>query len=64
MSIKVGMVSLGCSKNQVDAEIMLSLLKKAGFEPKGEKWELRIENYLQRTPNTPNASNAPNSLAP
>lgn len=32
MPIKVGMVSLGCSKNQVDAEIMLSKIKKAGFE--------------------------------
>ena len=26
MAIKVGMVSLGCSKNQVDAEIILSLI--------------------------------------
>lgn len=32
MAIKVGMVSLGCSKNQVDAEIMLSLIKERGFE--------------------------------
>ncbi|MDD2954841.1 MAG: 30S ribosomal protein S12 methylthiotransferase RimO [Oscillospiraceae bacterium] len=32
MPIKVGMVSLGCSKNQVDAEIMLSMLKKRGWE--------------------------------
>ena len=29
---KVSMVSLGCPKNQVDAEMMLSLLEKAGFE--------------------------------
>lgn len=29
---KVSMVSLGCPKNQVDAEIMLKLLKDAGFE--------------------------------
>lgn len=29
---KVCMVSLGCPKNQVDAEMMLSLLKNAGFE--------------------------------
>ena len=29
---KVCMVSLGCPKNQVDAEMMLSLLKKGGFE--------------------------------
>ena len=32
MSIKVGMVSLGCSKNQVDSEIMLSRIKERGFE--------------------------------
>ena len=29
--IKVGMVSLGCPKNQVDAEMMLYLIKQAGF---------------------------------
>ena len=29
---KVGLVSLGCPKNLVDSEIMLGLLKKAGFE--------------------------------
>ena len=29
---KVGMVSLGCAKNQVDAEIMLGLLKGKGYE--------------------------------
>ncbi len=29
---KVSMVSLGCPKNQVDAEAMLALLSKAGFE--------------------------------
>ena len=32
MSYKVGMVSLGCPKNQVDAERMLADLKSAGFE--------------------------------
>ena len=32
MSNKIGMVSLGCPKNQVDAEIMLSLLQEGGFE--------------------------------
>ena len=30
--IKVGMVSLGCPKNQVDAEIMLDNIEKAGFQ--------------------------------
>ena len=29
---KVSMVSLGCPKNQVDAEMMLATLKNAGFE--------------------------------
>ena len=28
----VGLVSLGCSKNQVDAELMLSKLSRAGYE--------------------------------
>ena len=32
MAIRVGMVSLGCPKNQVDAEVMLAKMKKAGFE--------------------------------
>ena len=32
MAYKVGMVSLGCSKNQVDAEIMLALIQENGFE--------------------------------
>lgn len=29
---KVGMVSLGCAKNQVDAEVMLGLLSEKGYE--------------------------------
>lgn len=32
MATRVGMVSLGCPKNQIDAEHMLYDLKKAGFE--------------------------------
>lgn len=32
MGYKVSMVSLGCPKNQVDAEMMLYYLKQAGFE--------------------------------
>lgn len=32
MSLKVGLISLGCPKNQVDAEIMLYKLEEAGFE--------------------------------
>ncbi len=36
MSVRVGMVSLGCSKNQVDAERMLYKLKEAGYELVGD----------------------------
>ncbi len=32
MSEKIGMISLGCPKNQVDAEIMLARLAEDGFE--------------------------------
>ncbi len=32
MAIKVGMVSLGCAKNQVDGEMLMAALKKGGFE--------------------------------
>ena len=32
MSVRVGMVSLGCNKNQVDAERMLHKIKKAGYQ--------------------------------
>ena len=34
---KISMVSLGCPKNQVDAEMMLASLKKAGFEIAAEE---------------------------
>lgn len=30
--LKVGVVSLGCSKNRVDTELMLGILEKAGYE--------------------------------
>ena len=32
MAIRVGMVSLGCAKNQVDGEMLMAALKKGGFE--------------------------------
>lgn len=32
MAYTVGMVNLGCAKNQIDAEMMLAALKKAGYE--------------------------------
>ena len=46
MSIKVGMISLGCSKNQVDAEHMLARLHSEGFElcPKAELCDVVIVN--------------------
>ena len=32
MSKKIGMISLGCPKNQIDAEIMLAAAAERGFE--------------------------------
>ena len=32
MSVRIGMVSLGCPKNQIDAELMLGCLADAGYE--------------------------------
>lgn len=32
MAIKVGMVSLGCAKNQVDGEMLMASLRNAGYE--------------------------------
>lgn len=37
MATKVGMVSLGCPKNQVDAERMLAVLVEAGYEITAEE---------------------------
>ncbi len=36
MSKRIGMVSLGCAKNQVNAEQMLYLLQQAGYEISGD----------------------------
>lgn len=36
MSIRIGMVSLGCAKNLVNSEQMMYLLEEAGFEVSGE----------------------------
>ncbi len=46
MSVKIGMVSLGCAKNQVNAEQMLFLLSSAGYEivPHVEGCDLVIVN--------------------
>ncbi len=40
--IKIGFVSLGCSKNQVDTEVMLGLLDKAGYEITSEEIEADV----------------------
>ena len=46
MSMKIGLVSLGCAKNQVNAEQMLFLLMQAGYEilPQPEGADLVIVN--------------------
>ena len=36
MSYSVGLVNLGCAKNQVDGEIMLAALRRAGFRVRDE----------------------------
>ncbi len=36
---KIGMISLGCPKNQVDSEIMLAKLEEAGFEITADPYE-------------------------
>jgi ribosomal protein S12 methylthiotransferase len=33
MHVKIGLVSLGCSKNLVDSELMLGLMREHGYEP-------------------------------
>ena len=33
MAYKVGMVSLGCAKNQVDGEVLMASLRDGGFVP-------------------------------
>jgi len=42
MSVKVGLISLGCPKNLVDSETMLGLLKDAGFEITGREREADV----------------------
>ncbi|MDE5992619.1 MAG: 30S ribosomal protein S12 methylthiotransferase RimO, partial [Oscillospiraceae bacterium] len=36
MAVRVGMVSLGCTKNQVDAERMLYNIREAGYQLVGD----------------------------
>lgn len=42
MTVKVGLVSLGCPKNLVDAEVMLGMLREAGFELTGREQEADV----------------------
>lgn len=42
MSVKVGLVSLGCPKNLVDSEVMLGLIKNAGYEITGREREAEV----------------------
>lgn len=42
MSYSVGMISLGCDKNRVDAEIMLSRLSKSGYKIVSDEKEADI----------------------
>ena len=39
---KVGMVSLGCAKNRVDSEVILGILKNAGYEIVSDPAEAEI----------------------
>ena len=40
--LKVGVVSLGCSKNRVDTELMLGILEKAGYQIVADEREADI----------------------
>ena len=40
--IKVGFVSLGCSKNRIDTEVMLHTLLEAGYEVTGDETEADV----------------------
>ncbi len=40
--VKIGFVSLGCSKNQVDSEVMLGVLTGAGFELTREEAQAEV----------------------
>ncbi|HIT52973.1 MAG TPA: 30S ribosomal protein S12 methylthiotransferase RimO, partial [Candidatus Fimivicinus intestinavium] len=42
MPCKIGMVSLGCPKNQVDAEMMLARLEDAGFQIVDDPYEAEL----------------------
>ena len=49
--MKVGLVSLGCVKNQVDAEQMLSLLLGEGYEFTADASEAEGRDVLARSGN-------------
>ena len=41
-NIKIGFVSLGCCKNQLDTEVMLSVLSDEGYEITNEEAEADV----------------------
>jgi len=40
--VKIGLVSLGCSKNLVDSELMLGLLREHGYESSDDPSEATV----------------------
>lgn len=42
MAIKAGVISLGCSKNRVDSELILGSLKSAGFEITADESQAQV----------------------
>ena len=42
MAITVGLISLGCSKNRVDSELILGHLRKAGFRITADEAEAEV----------------------
>ena len=40
--LKIGFVSLGCPKNQIDTEVMLYELMEAGYEITGDETEADV----------------------
>ncbi|MFZ3171257.1 MAG: 30S ribosomal protein S12 methylthiotransferase RimO [Carboxydocellales bacterium] len=42
MTVKVGLISLGCAKNLVDSEVMLGILDKANYKITGEEHQAEV----------------------
>ena len=45
----VGVISLGCSKNRVDTELMLSILKEHGYTITADEKEAEVKNTMVLT---------------